>query len=130
MILLQGFILLMGVVGQIMIASHDSRGYFAWIAGNVGLVEVYVGTQQTILIILPVMNIILQSVALIIWIKKRAASLPPKDVSRQRANERLSCSSAQLRRRLVPDAQLKRTRIAKERCIANRIRSSSTRRIA
>lgn len=74
MSLLQGFIIAMGLVGQVLVARKDARGYLAWIAGNLGLMVVYHQTDQAALIALQVFNTVFQAGALIAW--RRESSRP------------------------------------------------------
>ena len=67
MSLLQAFIIAMGLVGQVLIARKDARGYVAWIAGNLGLIVVYYQTDQAALIGLQVFNTLFQAGALVAW---------------------------------------------------------------
>lgn len=75
MTILQGFILVMGLGGQLMIARHDARGYLAWIAGNLALIVIYRDTQQLALMALPAMNTLIQCAALVSWARHERASV-------------------------------------------------------
>lgn len=70
--LLQVFVIVMGLGGQILIARKDPRGYLAWIAGNLGLMAVYHQTQQPALLFLQVVNTAIQLCALASWRRNTA----------------------------------------------------------
>lgn len=69
---LQAFIIVMGIIGQILVARRDSRGYLAWIAGNLALIVVYQQTRQFGLIGLQAANIFIQITALASWCRERS----------------------------------------------------------
>ncbi|MDH6645359.1 nicotinamide riboside transporter PnuC [Ralstonia sp. GP73] len=71
---LQLFVILAGLTGQLLIARKDPRGYLAWIAGNIGLVFVYLETKQFALIALQFINTAIQVAALIAWGRGRRRS--------------------------------------------------------
>ncbi len=75
---LQGFIIVMGSSGQLLIARKDARGYVAWIAGNLALIIVYHETQQFGLIVLQIANTAIQALALVSWLR---ASRQPAPIS-------------------------------------------------
>jgi hypothetical protein len=63
MTVLQVFIAAMGVIGQILVARQDVRGYAAWIA-------LHSQTHQLGLIAVPLMNTAVQAAALVAWMRK------------------------------------------------------------
>ncbi|WP_198140842.1 hypothetical protein [Nitrosospira sp. NpAV] len=67
---LQVFIIVTGLIGQLLITRKDARGYLAWIAGNLALIIVYHQTQQFWLIAWQIANITLQVTALVVWLKE------------------------------------------------------------
>jgi nicotinamide riboside transporter PnuC len=71
---LQAFIIVMGLVGQVLIARRDVRGYVAWIAGNVALMFIYYETHQLALIGLQVVNSAIQVNALRLWMQESHAA--------------------------------------------------------
>lgn len=73
---LQLFIIMSGLTGQLLIARKDPRGYLAWIAGNIGLVFVYLETKQFALIVLQFVNTAIQLGALIAWRRAKQRGAP------------------------------------------------------
>lgn len=76
---LQVFIIVMGLTGQLLITRKDARGYLAWMAGNLALIAVYYQTQQFWLIAWQIVNIALQAVALILWMREVKPQAPAQD---------------------------------------------------
>lgn len=64
---LQLLIMCAGLVGQILIARKDRRGYLCWIVGNIALVWVYQDARQFGLIVLAIMNTAIQVHAFRHW---------------------------------------------------------------
>jgi len=73
--MLQAFIIVMALSGQILIARKDPKGYLAWIAGNLALIVVYYQTQQVALIGLQLANTAIQLVALKAWLRGSSPAL-------------------------------------------------------
>jgi len=82
MSVLQAFIIIMGLAGQVLIARKDHRGYVAWIAGNLGLMIVYHQTHQPALIGLQIINTTFQVGALIAWRRRAHRISRPRNHAR------------------------------------------------